>query len=158
YMAPEQYDESFGRIGPETDIWALGVILYELLCGKRPFAGADRRELKPNICQRAPAPLPIVRGWKTRSFDRIVRRCLEKDPSQRSPTALALADDLAVCRQGRLKSWALRHRRLVTAAGGAAVLVAFLTIGLLGWHEYVAKARATALHLKEAAWNARAKG
>ena len=106
----------------------------------------------------APRTLPIVRGRKTRGFDRIVRRCLEKDPARRYPTALALADDLAVCRQGRLKSWALRHRRLASAVGGCTVLSAFLTIGLLGLHQYDAKLSADALHQKEAAWNARTKG
>jgi serine/threonine-protein kinase len=89
YMAPEQLDPS-GKITPATDVWALGVILYELLAGRRPFAGASLDELRdaitecnPQALSRSPAVLEAI--W---------RRCLVREPSGRFASAAALAVEL----------------------------------------------------------------
>jgi serine/threonine protein kinase len=50
YLAPEQFDPAFGPIGPATDIWALGVILYELLTGVKPFAAPTRGQYQDQVC------------------------------------------------------------------------------------------------------------
>jgi serine/threonine protein kinase len=62
YMAPEQYDPArFGSIGPATDIWALGVILYELLTSRRPFRGRSWGELREQVCTASVPPAPTTR-------------------------------------------------------------------------------------------------
>lgn len=94
YMAPEIL--CGGRAGPRSDVWALGVLLYEMVSGTRPFQGATKYELAAAILGRPPAPLPQDVPADVR---RIVSRCLEKAADERFASARQLAtalDDLAV--------------------------------------------------------------
>jgi hypothetical protein len=94
YMAPEQADGLADRISPLTDVWALGVILYELLTGRRPFEAKDRGSLCRRICKEAP-PLPrVIRSDLDPRLEGIVLKCLKKDPARRYASAGLLADDL----------------------------------------------------------------
>jgi Flp pilus assembly protein TadD len=78
YMAPELLR---GQRGDQrTDIWAFGVLLYEMLAGGRPFTGATGFEVSAGILHQDPAPLPATVPAPMRA---IVQRCLEKDPSDR---------------------------------------------------------------------------
>jgi len=91
YMAPEQCERaSFGLIGPPTDMWGLGVTLYETLTRSRPFpdapAGAAGRDRYPQL-DREPAPLP--EGIPPQLAE-LVLRCLRRDPQER-PAAAELA-------------------------------------------------------------------
>jgi serine/threonine protein kinase len=94
YMAPEQYRGDFGTVGRATDIWALGVVLYELLTRRRPFAGDLAGDLERAICETEPErPSDLVAAvpvW----LDIACMRCLEKNPARRYLSAAALADDL----------------------------------------------------------------
>jgi len=68
YMAPEQADRSFGEVGPASDQYSLGVVLYELLCGQTPFSGPAAVLVFNAIHQEPPAPRSIDRqiprdGW-----------------------------------------------------------------------------------------------
>lgn len=87
YMAPEQHE---GRPADErTDIWAMGVVLYELLAGAPPFGVGDPSAIAARA--RGESPAPIVRPDVPIPLQSIVRRCLEKSPAHRFATARELA-------------------------------------------------------------------
>ncbi len=94
YMSPEQVDADRERIDARTDIYSLGVTLYELLSGKRPFEGTSREQVIARVRDREPVSprkhdphIPI-------DLDTICLRAMEKSPHRRYQTAEALAADL----------------------------------------------------------------
>lgn len=116
YMAPEQAEGS-PAIGPPADVWALGVILYQLLTGRLPFLAPSLVDLLHQICRDEPDPLrDLLPGTSTELAD-LVRACLRKQPAER-PTAEQLAERLE-----RLRSTTALPTRSVDArpAAGAAV-------------------------------------
>ena len=97
YMAPEQITAQPGEYAPPIDVWALGVLLHELLTGRRPFVSDHLPGLRHLICEHEPAPC-AARPVDPRPAGGRLRRCLAKDPARRYPSAGALAEDLAACR------------------------------------------------------------
>ncbi len=93
YMAPEQFDGRLGLVGLPTDIWAVGVILYEMLTGRRPFRGEGRAELQRQICALPFAPPTAVEPQVDKSLERLTLRCLAREPVRR-PTAADLTHAL----------------------------------------------------------------
>jgi tRNA A-37 threonylcarbamoyl transferase component Bud32 len=94
YMAPEQALGLSAQVGAHTDVWGLGVILYELLTGQRPFTSSSRQALTREIeSSDPPRPLSLCPGL-SRDLENIVLKCLQKQPANRYPTAAALAEDL----------------------------------------------------------------
>jgi serine/threonine protein kinase len=94
YMAPEQAEGKKDQIGPHTDVYALGAILYELLAHKPPFQGASPIDsLRLVISQEPIAPSRFAPATP-RDLESICLKCLEKQPAQRYGSALALAEDL----------------------------------------------------------------
>lgn len=91
YMSPEQARGETKFVGPPADVWALGVVLYECLTGRRPFAADDSWALLQKVMAADPEPLPAD---VPRDLALITRTCLAKAPHERYPTAQALADDL----------------------------------------------------------------
>ncbi len=92
YMSPEQLS---GRTADaRSDVFALGIILYEMASGRRPFRGDSSAELISSILRDTPPELTGLRADLPADLSRIIRRCLEKDPGPRYPTARALHDDL----------------------------------------------------------------
>ncbi len=85
YMAPEQINGD--PVGPAGDIWALGVILYEMLAGRAPFSGDRISAVLEQVTVSDPPPVPGMPP----SVQAILRRALEKDPLGRYPSARALA-------------------------------------------------------------------
>ena len=93
YAAPEQIN---GRVKDErTDIWQLGVILYELVTGILPFNGDSMVEIGMNIATKDPQrPSEIIPDAKV--IDAVVMKCLQKDPEKRYQSVLELQKDLAL--------------------------------------------------------------
>jgi serine/threonine protein kinase len=89
YMSPEQV--SGRKIDHRSDIFAFGAILYEMLYGKRPFSGATQIEIMHAILKTDPSDLSTPNANVPISLERIVRRCLEKDPNDRFQSASDLA-------------------------------------------------------------------
>ena len=91
YMSPEQVS---GRpLDARTDIFSLGVVLHQLATGKQPFHGNSSAELISAILRDDPPPVTGVRSDLPADLARIIRRCLEKDPSHRLQTARDVANE-----------------------------------------------------------------
>ncbi len=100
YMSPEQAGGQTKFVGPTTDVWALGVVLYECLTGARPFEGDSAAEVLIEILR---AETPAVHGRRPgtpRDLELICQKCLAKLPAQRYATAGELAEDLRRFRAG----------------------------------------------------------
>jgi eukaryotic-like serine/threonine-protein kinase len=93
YMAPEQMSAT-EHVGPHTDVWALGVILYELVSGRHPFEGATLAEFCGRILRDDPPPLAAVVPGVDPELSDIVRCAMQKDWRLRLPSASALRDRL----------------------------------------------------------------
>jgi WD40 repeat protein len=167
YMAPEQAGGERLLVGPATDIYALGVMLYQLLTGQLPFQGDSALEVLHAVTSDEPVRPRRLQPRLPRDLEAITLHCLEKAPARRYPTALALAEDLerfragkqvvarpvgAVARLGR----ACRRRPLVASL--VALLLVSLLAGVAGitwkWLEANANARQATAKAQEAQFQA----
>src|SRR5262249_57911697 len=97
-----QAPPSHAELSTAVDVWAPGVIPYELLTGQRPYPGGPRG-LRQQIPQAdPPAPPRSLNPRIDRDLDAVCLRCLRKDPAGRYGSAEALADDLQRCLDGRI--------------------------------------------------------
>lgn len=166
YMSPEQLAGDPGRIDAQCDVYAIGVLLHELLTGQLPFdvRGRSIAEAARIICEEDPAPLSSIRpGLRSLRGDieTIVQTAIEKDRTRRYPTAAALAGDLRrhLRREPisarppsalyRLSKFAHRNRGLVA---GVALAFVVLLAGLAGtsWLALVAARERNAALWQEA--------
>jgi tetratricopeptide (TPR) repeat protein len=94
YMAPEQAQGLLPALGPCTDVYALGAILYELLVGRPPFRAASAAETFWQVQYQDPLPPRQVQPQVARDLETICLKCLQKEIRKRYSSAAALADDL----------------------------------------------------------------
>jgi eukaryotic-like serine/threonine-protein kinase len=132
YMSPEQTRSE--AVDSRTDLWALGVLLYEMLSGVRPFPSRDEALLLHQIRHETPAPLAGLRPEVPVALVRIIERCLRKAPDERYAHAGELLTDLRALKAGGVPDPPPRRwpRRRVAAVGiGAVATVALATATLL---------------------------
>jgi serine/threonine protein kinase len=137
YMSPEQLrgQAADGR----SDIWALGVTLYEMVSGVRPFRGQSGAELTSAILNQAPRPLP---SQIPADLGAVIERCLEKEPGKRYQQVSELLAALEAILGGRRTAWAawpyrLRHHRRLVLAISFVLLVLMTTILYLSLRQEV---------------------
>ena len=101
YMAPEQAAAGRGTVGPASDVYSLGATLYQMLTGRPPFLAATPLDTILLVLEQDPVPPRVLNPRADTDLAMIALRCLQKTPSQRYPTAAALADDLDAFLEGR---------------------------------------------------------
>ena len=140
YMAPEQTDESNAKVDARTDIYSLGVVLYELLTGARPFQGSERMLLL-RIQDEEPTPPRRLDDAVPRDLETICMKAMAKVPGHRYPDAASFAADLRrylrgepVCARplGPVRAFGRRCRRKPVVCGLAASLVLAVVLGFAG--------------------------
>jgi len=163
YMSPEQVragTTESGQAAPEidhrTDIYSLGVTLYELLTRHKAFDGRTREQIISGICTLEPPPPRRINARIPVDLETICLRAMNKEPTQRYPTAAALAEDLRRFAEGRpilsrrtsalakAIKW-IRRRKALTAALALGFAVAALAIGWTASSQEVRKREAARL-------------
>jgi tetratricopeptide (TPR) repeat protein len=142
YMAPEQAG-SKADIGPPTDVYALGAILYEFLTLRPPFAGGSILEILEQVRSIEPVPPCRLRFRVPRDLETICMKCLRKEPGRRYASARDLADDLRRFQDGtpirarpvgtgeRLIAWCRRSPRVAALLAALVFVFAAGSLGVL---------------------------
>jgi formylglycine-generating enzyme required for sulfatase activity/tRNA A-37 threonylcarbamoyl transferase component Bud32/dienelactone hydrolase len=141
YMSPEQAEGR--RQDARSDIWALGVVLYEMVCGRRPFAAETPLATVAAILEASPERPSRYRREVPDSVERIIGRCLQKDPANRYGSASDVARELTglVSPPTRRRILAIALAVLVVGAtAGAIGLMAIRSARLVQWAETSAPA------------------
>ncbi len=143
FMAPEQATGDLAAVGPLTDVYGLGAVLYTLLTGRAPFVDTSVARMLAQLITEEPPPPRSLQPQVPRDLETICLKCLEKDPKKRYPSAAALAEELRRCRSGesirsraatplrRAGKWV--RRRPMVAALAALVLLLLGALVVMGW-------------------------
>jgi Tol biopolymer transport system component/predicted Ser/Thr protein kinase len=136
YMAPEQLEDQL--VDGRADIFALGVVLYEMATGKYAFSGKSRASLVAAIMSSEPPPIRIVQPLAPPALEHVIRKCLEKDADQRWQSAQDVATELRWIEEGGSESGPLAApasrtvvtRRMMLGAAAVMALLAAASIWL----------------------------
>ncbi len=165
YMAPEQARGDRDAIGPATDIYALGAILYELLTGRPPFRSETASATLHQVVKEDPVPPRRLNPRAPRDLQTICLKCLHKEPPRRYTTPQGLADDLRRFERGepikarpvgsieRAVRWARRRPALAGALASGVLLATALVVTVLRWHGQQTALQAAAVAYAEADLN-----
>jgi tRNA A-37 threonylcarbamoyl transferase component Bud32 len=156
YMAPEQASATAGPVGPATDVYGLGAVLYELLTGRPPFRAETVLETFRQVLADEPVPPSRLNARVPRDLETVCLKCLHKEPQRRYGSAQALAEDLRrylsgqevaarpVGRLERVEKWVRRNPAVASLAGAAVLaLVAGTVVSL--WFGIEARRKADQL-------------
>jgi len=130
YMAPEQVRGA--AVDARSDLFSFGILIYELVSGTRPFTGSTFADVSSAILRDSPPSLTSVRADLPAGLERIVARCLEKDPRQRVQTALEVRNELRRLASGgaKVSEPTLARRQL------SLVVLPFTNVSADGENEY----------------------
>src|SRR6188768_2051917 len=156
YMAPEQALGRSDHVGPASDIYALGAILYDALTGRPPFEADNTLDTLMQAVVRDPIPPRVLQPNVPRDLDIICLKCLEKKPEKRYASAKDLAEDLErllknepiharpISTWERGERWAKRHPAWATLLGVSVLaLIGLAATGAWFTHELQQELRAT---------------
>jgi len=101
YMSPEQARGDNELVGPTTDVWSFGAMIYQCLAGQPPFSGASVVIVLMNVIEGKPVPIRELVPDVPPDLEAICQKCMEKNPADRYPTAAELVADLERFSQGR---------------------------------------------------------
>jgi hypothetical protein len=146
FMSPEQAQGKVRGVGPRSDVYSLGAMLYWLLTGRPPFSGRDAIEVLKRVIEREPTPPRRLKPQLDKDLETITLTCLQKDPAERYSSARELADDLnrflkhepihsrPVGQSEKLWRWCRRKPLVASLMAAIGLLVVLLLVtGSVAW-------------------------
>jgi TolB-like protein/Flp pilus assembly protein TadD/tRNA A-37 threonylcarbamoyl transferase component Bud32 len=144
YIAPEQVNGSAGKLGPASDVYSLGAILFDLLTGRPPFLGEHALKVIQQASEKPAPKLRTLVPGLDRDLETICAKSLEREPDARYRSAGALAEDLERWLEGRhivarpvsppARVWRWTRRNPVVAGMAALLLVLGSAVGVMIWN------------------------
>jgi len=155
YMSPEQPLGQRVLVDQRTDVYSLGVTLYELLTLKRAHNGKEAKEIIRQVCFDEPASIRRINRRIPADLETIIHKAIAKKPDERYQTAQELADDLRRFQNDqpllarrptlmqRIRRWVRRHTAVATATAVAGIIVTIMSVVASGmiWNSLTAETR-----------------